>query len=152
MESMTQRLGPAYAEALASLFSTIASDATADRFHPHPFTRETATAIANAAGRDLYLGHWVGGELCGYGMLRGWDAGYAIPSLGIYMVPGARGGGHAQTLMLALHQHALAAGAKQVRLKVYPDNTPAVRLYERLGYAFDSVENGQRVGIKTLAG
>ena len=132
---------------LAALFATIAADPSAARFHPHDFTAAQARIIAIPAGRDIYLGLWSDGTLQGYGMLRGWDAGYMVPSLGIYLAPPARGNGSSRVLMSALHDHARRAGAHQVRLKVYADNLPAVRLYEALGYVFKSEENGQRVGV-----
>jgi ribosomal protein S18 acetylase RimI-like enzyme len=106
--------------------------------------------VANHGGRDLYVGLFRGAELAGYGMLRGWDEGYAIPSLGIYLSPEVRGSGLARQLMRALHQAAAASGASRVRLKVYQSNTAAVRLYERLGYVFSGEEAGQRVGLLDL--
>lgn len=138
------------AQPLAALFARIASDPSAARFHPHPFNQEQAVCIARHSGRDMYLGIFHDRELVGYGMLRGWDAGYEVPSLGIYLVPGARGSGIAATAMAALHDYARHAGAKRVRLKVYPDNEIAVRLYERLGYRFMSEEAAQLVGYFDL--
>ena len=107
--------------------------------------------IANYPGRDRYVGAWVNGELCGYGMLRGWDAGFSVPSLGIYVIPRARGSGLAEELMRHLHNVA-AEAAPRVRLRVTPDNLPARALYERVGYVFDgTVERGELVGVKTLS-
>ncbi|WP_434588064.1 GNAT family N-acetyltransferase [Streptomyces sp. A5-4] len=45
-----------------------------------------------------------------------------------------RGRGHGRSLMLLAEQRALDAGAEQIRLNVYADNVPALRLYESLGY------------------
>ena len=146
----TERLSPDHFEAVANLFAAFAADPTASRFHPHEFSAAEALKIANHTGLDIYLGMWVDGALQGYGMLRGFDAGFAVPSLGIYVCPPARGTGHARALMLALHDAARAAGAHQVRLKVYPDNTRAIGLYESLGYRFVAEEAGQRVGLIDL--
>ena len=63
-------------------------------------------------------------------------------SLGIALAPSARGLGLSRPLMLALHERAQAEGAPRIRLKVYPDNTAAVRLYEGLGYVFATEEAG----------
>lgn len=145
-----RRLAPADAPALAAFFAEIAADPASARFHPHPFDAAQAERVAGWSGRDVYLGAFEGARVLGYGMLRGWDDGWQVPSLGICLAPAARGRGLSRPLMLALHDHARAAGAPRIRLKVYPDNTAAVRLYEGLGYVFASEEAGQRVGLLEL--
>lgn len=145
-----QRLQPAHERTLAALFATIAADPAAANFHPHVFSAASARDIAGSQGKDIYLGLWADGDLCGYGLLRGWDAGFAVPSLGIYLAPAARGRGLSRPLMTSLHGHARSSGADRVRLKVYPDNQAAVRLYETLGYVFGAMEGGQRVGLLDL--
>ncbi|MEV6794159.1 GNAT family N-acetyltransferase [Streptomyces sp. NPDC051320] len=45
-----------------------------------------------------------------------------------------RGHGHGRSLMRVAEREALAAGARLIKLNVFADNTPAVRLYESLGY------------------
>ncbi|MEU9794338.1 GNAT family N-acetyltransferase [Streptomyces sparsogenes] len=45
-----------------------------------------------------------------------------------------RGHGHGRTLMLAAERDGLAAGARTMALHVFGGNTPALRLYESLGY------------------
>ncbi|MCP9208070.1 GNAT family N-acetyltransferase [Streptomyces sp. NEAU-Y11] len=45
-----------------------------------------------------------------------------------------RGRGHGRTLMLAAEGDALAGGAHSLGLHVFGGNTPALRLYESLGY------------------
>lgn len=146
MEVSVTRLTSANTGALVKLFTRISTDPVVVNFHPHPFTREEAHKIANWSGRDIYLGLFADGAQWGYGMLRGWDEHYDVPSLGIYLAPEARGRGLSRILMEALHDYARRAGASRIRLKVYPDNIVAVRLYERLGYRFQDVEAGQMVG------
>jgi ribosomal-protein-alanine N-acetyltransferase len=85
-------------------------------------------------------------------MLRGWDAGYAVPSLGMALHPSARGQGLGRTFMELLHDAARTRGARRVRLKVYPENEAARTLYERLGYVFSDFEEGQLVGSFDLNG
>lgn len=135
---------------VAKLFNTIKEDPSAKKFHPHPFTEEHAKYLAEYQGRDLYLGAFSEDELAGYGLLRGWDANFEIPSLGIYLIPAHRGKGIARQFMEQLHQFALQNGAAKVRLKVYPENLNAVHLYQRLGYVFSSEEDGQLVGLVDL--
>jgi ribosomal protein S18 acetylase RimI-like enzyme len=135
---------------LTAFFGEIAADPAAERFHPHPFTPEAARTVAEHPGRDLYLGQFLDGKLVGYGMLRGWDAGYETPSLGIYLSADARGRGLAKAFMEDLQDWARERGAEKIRLKVYKDNVRAVNLYERLGYVFFAEEGEQRVGSLEL--
>jgi ribosomal-protein-alanine N-acetyltransferase len=151
MEVVITRLTVANTAAMVELFERISKDQAASNFYPHPFSREEAERIAGNTGRDVYLGIFANGVQIGYGMLRGWDAGYDVPSLGIYLTPEGRGRGLARMLMEELHDYARRSGASCVRLKVHPDNVRAVRLYKRLGYCFDGgVECGQHVAFLHL--
>ena len=46
-----------------------------------------AKKIATYEGDDLYFLQIKDNEIAGYAMLRGWDEGYTIPSLGIALHP-----------------------------------------------------------------
>lgn len=138
------------AEALSTLFDAITADVDDRWFHPHPFTAEQAEQLIHHEGQDLYYVAARGDEILAYGMLRGWDEGYRIPSLGIYVRPDARGQGLATRLTAFLHRAARDKGAPRVRLRVYPDNTGAIGLYESLGYVFEGEECGQMVGFIDL--
>jgi len=135
---------------LADMFRKIKQSGEDKHFHPHPFDDETAHMIANHGGKDLFYAVAGGEKILGYGMLRGWDAGYEIPSLGIIILKEARGTGLGKTLMYFLHAAARHRGSSRIRLKVYPDNKAAVNLYKELGYVFDNEEDGQLVGIIEL--
>ncbi|MCK1568763.1 ribosomal protein S18 acetylase RimI-like enzyme [Bradyrhizobium sp. GM5.1] len=145
-------LRPGHATLLAELFAIIAADQRCSRFHPHPFTQAEAARICNHRGNDRYLALRTEERLLAYGLLRGWDEGFAIPSLGIYVVPELRGSGAARLLMEHLHLTAQLSGAKRIRIKVYPDNILAQRLYLSLGYCFSDLrETDQLVGILDLS-
>lgn len=53
---------------------------------------------------------------------------------GVYVMPGARGGGASDLLLNAALAHAKAAGMIQLHLGVGTYNRPAQRLYERFGF------------------
>src|SRR5436190_1957479 len=145
-------LRPEDAGDLAKLFDAFCASATDKFFHPHPLTTEEAAARANYAGKDVYAIVCDGGRIVGYGMLRGWDEGYDIPSLGIAVDPATQGRGYGRKLMEFLHELAKQRGARKIRLKVYPDNERAVRVYRELGHEFEpALENGQLVGYLDLA-
>jgi ribosomal protein S18 acetylase RimI-like enzyme len=120
-------------------------------FHPHPFTAEHAAYLAGYQGRDLYYVATQSELVLAYGMLRGWDEGYEVPSLGIAVHARARGTGLARTFMQFLHSAARFQGAPRVRLRVYPENTAARRLYESLGYQFQPGADHQLLGFFEFA-
>ena len=135
-------------EDVLALFQVIAGE---PHFSPHPFDREAVARIAGHRGRDRYLvGRFGKGALVAYGMLRGWDAGYDVPSLGISVHPSVRGRGVGALMMETLHAEALRAGARAVRLRVHPHNMAALGLYERFGYTRSGEERGQMVLIRPL--
>lgn len=145
-------LTPSHTVALGRLFARVANDPKSGHFHPHPFSDTEAERICTLAGNDKYVGLRSGGDFRGYGMLRGWNDGFSIPSLGIYVAPELRGTGAARLLMQHLHLIAKLSGVTQVRLSVYKENLSAYRLYESMGYLFtDSNEPGdQLVGMLNL--
>jgi ribosomal protein S18 acetylase RimI-like enzyme len=134
--------GPALADLFGSLDTL--------RFHPHPFTAAEAERIAAHAGRDVYAVLEADGQLVAYGILRGWDAGYAVPSLGIAVRRDARGRGYGRQMMAWLASEARSRGADRIRLRVDPANGPARRLYESLGYAYAGEERGELVMVLEL--
>ena len=78
-------------------------------------------------------------------MLRGWDEGFSIPSLGVAVRRDRVRQGHGRRMMLALHDDARKRGADLVRLRVNPDNHPALSLYQSLGYRSEGFERGELV-------
>lgn len=57
----------------------------------------------------------------------------------VEVAEGQRGAGHGRSLMLLAERVVLEAGTRLLGLHVFADNTPAVRLYESLGYETTSV-------------
>lgn len=132
---------------LYHFFDDLVASGDQEYFHPHPFTHEQANHIVEYDGYDLYYVILKGSYIFGYGMLRGWDEGFSIPSLGVIIRENMRGKGFGRLLLYFLHVVAKNGGAKQVRLKVHPENFIAKNLYESMGYAFETIENGQLVGF-----
>ena len=143
---------PADETAINRLFTELVQSGDTQRFHPHPFTSEEALHLtrghspAGVDTNDIYRFGFERGEAVAYGMLRGWDEGYAEPSLGIAVHPGFRGQGLARIMLAQLHDLARMRGATSVRLKVYKDNAPAVSLYHSLGYTLTDFDDHQWLG------
>jgi ribosomal protein S18 acetylase RimI-like enzyme len=134
------------AGALRAFFRSFAEGPDHAFFHPHPMTDDEADRICAHGGRDLYYAACAAGRVLAYGLLRGWDEGYAIPSVGLAIAPEARGRGLARAFMAFLHAAAKQRGATQVRLTVDRDNLRAVELYRRLGYQLEPKNDDQLVG------
>ena len=144
-------LSSEHASSLANLFGRLHEDDRDNFFHPHPLTAEEAAARSNYSGRDFYCVMLLENNVIGYGMLRGWDEGFAIPSLGIALDPSSRGRGYSRVLMNFLHSVAKERGATRVRLKVDPRNSAAIELYRSLGYVLEPQADGQLIGLLELA-
>ena len=144
-------LGPEHASSLALFFDRLRQAGVEDFFHPHPLTAEEADARSKYSGQDFYCVMIQHGNVVGYGMLRGWDDGYPIPSLGIVLDPAVTGRGYGRMLMNFLHDTARKRGAVKVRLKVDPRNRAAIELYRSLGYVLEQQADRQLIGLLDLA-
>lgn len=139
-------LGSDLEEGLGNLFDALKANGDEEFFHPHPLTRLEASRRCSYRGYDLYYAATCSGEVAGYGLLRGWEQGYEVPSLGIAVSPSYRGRGLARPFMAFLHAAARLRGAPAVRLKVYEVNTAARRLYAGLGYRYEPLPGGVLLG------
>lgn len=138
--------------ALTLFFELLNANGDAEFFHPHSLDAEAAQRIIllSESGCDEYWGALSGDDLLAYGMLRGWDEGYDVPSLGLAVAPFYRGRGLAREMMRHLHRRAKQRGADRIRLKVDRRNLAAKKLYASLGYRFDDVMPTELVGYCDL--
>jgi ribosomal protein S18 acetylase RimI-like enzyme len=144
-------VAPEHADSLALLFDRLRQAGVEDFFHPHPLTAEEAHRRTKYSGQDFFCVMIQHDNVVGYGMLRGWDEGYPIPSLGIALDPKVTGRGYGRMLMNFLHETARKRGAAKVRLKVDPRNQPAIQLYRSLGYILEQQPDRQLIGFLDLA-
>lgn len=150
-------LSPATVDPLLGLLAALDASGATPWFNPHPFTREHLQSLCDPGRKDLYFVLTMGGEALGYGLLRGWDEGYEVPSLGIAVHPERSGAGLGAAMMEFLHCAARLRGSPRVRLRVKSDNARAIALYRRLGYRFEELpqqadDGAYLVGFKELAG
>jgi len=146
------RLRTSRVDALARMLAAIDRAGESRQFHPHPFALAHLETLCNEHRQDLHYVLATGDTVVGYGLLRGWDEGYAVPSLGIAVHPEHRGRGHGAALMHFLHSAARVRGASRVRLRVHPGNDSAIALYRAVGYQFEAAadSDGLLVAHKSL--
>jgi len=141
-----RKLAPDMESGLVAFFDLILVEGDDQFFHPHSFNRESAHAISHYTGKDQYVVIILNEEIVGYGMLRGWDDGYEIPSLGMIIGKALRGRGVGYSFIQYLHALALLAGAERIRLTVCKNNEGAIRLYEKVGYRLSEENDDTLVG------
>jgi ribosomal protein S18 acetylase RimI-like enzyme len=133
--TVVRRLGPNDVEAVAGFFERLATDhGTLEFFHPHSFDRATAARVTSRTSRDVYLGAFSDAQMVGYAILRGWDAGYDVPTFGVAVDPSSRGRHIGTQLLQTALDVADKRGARAVMLHVEPENTQAVAWYQRVGF------------------
>jgi [ribosomal protein S18]-alanine N-acetyltransferase len=146
------KLSPGWEEGLRLFLQTLSENGDTSVFSPHPTDEATINRLAHHMGMDLYYLLVEGENVLGYGLLRGWDEGYQIPSLGIAIHPSVRGQGLGEVLIGFMHILASRRGANTVRLRVHRNNNKAIALYRKLGYVFqiDSKQTEYFIGFVKL--
>jgi len=145
-------LRPGREQALARFIADLAAAGDDAFFHPHAGDVASLRVIAEQPGKDLYLVFVAGEDVCAYGLLRGWNEGYEVPSLGIAVHPASRATGLGRLVMEDLEARARHRGAPAIRLRVHRDNARAIAMYERRGYAMqaDAGDPSLLIGVKSL--
>jgi RimJ/RimL family protein N-acetyltransferase len=101
---------------------------------------EAATAeMLSASVMDVYSGVFWQENLIGVFFLRGWDAGYEIPSFGVLIDEKYRGGAFMRLTLDTAKLICRLSGAKQLMAKIHPDNV-SPRGARRLGLYQTDVE------------
>jgi ribosomal protein S18 acetylase RimI-like enzyme len=128
-------VGPNDADALAALFARNSVPTVTGSFDPFPLTAEKGREIALNRGKDAFYVALDADDLVGFSMLRGFDAGYAIPSFGIFVDHMHQGYGVGRQLTAFTIAQARSRGCPAVRLSVYASNAAALALYASLGFS-----------------
>jgi ribosomal protein S18 acetylase RimI-like enzyme len=136
---------------LTRFFEEINSPEYTDFFSPHPLDATYAEHICHYQGRDLYYAIVHNGtKIIGYGMLRGWDEGYEIPSIGLCVLKKYQGSGLGKILLHFLETVIRLNGCDKVMLKVKKNNLAAFKLYREANYSFKEYDEQSWVGFKQL--
>jgi [ribosomal protein S18]-alanine N-acetyltransferase len=137
-------------QALHEFFKVVIDSGIDKVFHPHPFNLQAAVKACNEEVDDVYCSVVLNRLIVGYGMLRGYSEGYEIPSLGLCIHPDYMNLKLGQLLMAYLHSQAKLRGSTKIRLKVYKSNIQAIRLYDKLGYQLEELNDRELLGYKSL--
>jgi len=101
---------------------------------------ESAIAeVLSASRMDIYSGVFWQADLAGVFMLRGWDAGYEVPSFGVLIDEKYRGGAFMRLTLDTAKLICRLSGAKRLMAKIHPDNV-SPRGARRLGLYQTGVE------------
>ena len=147
---LLEKLAPRHEVGLSDLFCALSANGDGNFFYPHPLTSEEARKLCRYSGLDQYFVATVKGRTLGYGMLRGWDEGYAIPSLGMATHPDARSQGLGEFLMLGLIQQGRNRRASQLRLTVDASRERFINFFVRHGFVFSPFKPGRLLGMLDL--
>jgi GNAT superfamily N-acetyltransferase len=120
--------------ALTDLFERNSTSAVISSFDPFPLTDQEARRIALEPRQDGYYVAARDERLVGLSMLRGFDAGYEIPSFGIFVDHEVHGQGVGRALTVWTIEVARRRGCRSLRLSVYGANSIARGLYASLGF------------------
>lgn len=99
---------------------------------------EIATILTNRK-RDVYAGMFWRGRLVGVYMLRGWDAGYEVPSFGVLVDEKQRGRAFMRISLDAAKLICRLSGVRKLMAKIHPDNV-SPRGARRLGFTQTGIE------------
>lgn len=108
-------------------------------FYAFSFDESAIALMLARRVRDVYTGVFWEGELVGFFMLRGWDAGFEVPSFGVLIDEKHRGGAFMRLSLDMAKLICRLAGAPRLLAKIHPDNV-SPRGARRLGLVQTGVE------------
>lgn len=123
------------APVLAKLLARQRADYIA-HFSPFEFDERSVAEVLSGARRDNFWALCTEGEIAGFFMLRGFDAGYARPSYGVFVAEHAAGRGLARESLNFALKWCGANGVESVLLKVAKENQRARGIYIAAGFEF----------------
>lgn len=129
---MIRPLGVADAELISAMLLAQPPD-YARFFYAFDFSRDQVADLLSRRIRDVYSGMFWRGELVGIFMLRGWDAGYEVPSFGVFIAEKYRGGALMRISLDVAKLISRLAGARRLMATIHPDNV-SPRGASRLGF------------------
>ncbi len=106
------------------------SEKNKEFFHPHDFNVETLNENLNSS--DHYFVLTLNNQIIGYSFLRLF--GYETPSFGCCIRNGYEKKGYGTIITKLTIDKARELGYSKIILKIYKENTPAQKIYKKLGF------------------
>lgn len=113
-------------------------------FIPFEMNYENLKSILDKTIKDIFMAIIVENNIAGFFMLRGLDAGYEIPSYGVWISSKYSNKGLAKLTLQYSISLCRIARIKKIMLKVHPDNKIAFNMYKIFG--FNETEIDERIG------
>jgi putative acetyltransferase len=126
------------ADAMARVIATVAEEGLIATEPPVDVAARAERLREGIEGQGPAAG-WVledGGRQVGNAGVRESEA-PGVLSLGMAILPEARGRGGGRALLEAIIDHARSCGAHKLELEVWPDNVPAIALYTSAGFEIE---------------
>lgn len=103
-------------------------------FTPFELSDETARWIACEPHKDQFYLGTIDDQPVGFSMLRGWDEGFSVPSLGIFIDYRKHGLGFGKKLLDLTIEAAKSLNCTKIRLSAYASNQSACKIYWSRGF------------------
>lgn len=110
-------------------------------FIPFGYDSQSIKSILDRSRKDSFFGFFINQRLIGFHMLRGWDAGFEIPSYGVFISSNNNGMGIGRLSLLHAISFCRINHVKKLMLKVHPNNLVAKKLYENVGFSKQGVDS-----------
>lgn len=109
-------------------------------FKPFLFDEDTLRSVLSEVHEDVFEGLYQGERLIGLMMLRGWDEGYEVPTLGVMIDEQHRNHGLMTLTVEVAKVICRMRKVHRIMYKAHPDNVPA-KSATRLGFTQTGVDN-----------
>lgn len=122
-------------------------------FTAFKLSEQVLSELVSKAILDKYYGIFIGEAAAGFYMLRGLDAGYEIPSYGVWISSQFANKGLSKLTLFHAFTFCRLNNIPKLMLKVRPENTFAKKLYESLDFertGFDE-KNGNYIYHKKIS-
>jgi len=106
----------------------------------HPFEFSDLLSIFKNKKKDLFFILILKKKIIGFFMLRGFDAGYEIPSFGVWIDQNYTSKELGKLALQFSISVLKLLSIKQIMLKVHPQNVRAKALYEKIGFKFSHID------------
>ena len=129
-----RELGPEDEAALTRFFLENDRPEVTDLFRAFTMDVATAARICHEPRRDRYFAIFEGEEIACFGMLRGWDEGYEVPTFGMTADHRFNGRGHGWRMWKWVMGLARELGAKEIRITTDLKNAIILGMAAKLGF------------------